>query len=89
MNCTAQELSESKVRRGWETLPATPKVLLVFVSHAAPSTINTSLSAISHLLEDNTSLSTSCHKGEKATEERELPGTGVAAPQAPPLAQSP
>ena len=57
MNCAAQECT--KICTGRETPATAPKMLLVFVSHAAPSTINVSLSTISLLLEDNTSLSTS------------------------------
>lgn len=73
MNSATQE--RTKVHTGRQSLPAAPKVLWVFVSHVAPSALNISLVAISHLLEDNTSLSARLHKQAKATEQGELPGT--------------
>lgn len=53
MNYVAQQHTE--VHTGRETPPTAPKVLFMFVSHVAPSTINMSLSAISYLLQDTTS----------------------------------
>lgn len=77
MNWAAQECTE--VCMGRETPPAAPKALLVFVSQAAPSTINVSLSVISHSLEDSTSLSTSsaATNERKATKEREVTGSNA------------